>query len=137
MDMFNKNKRSEIMKSIRAKNTKPEKRVLNIINKLNYDIILHDKDFPGCPDMILPEFAIALFVHGCFWHQHKGCKRCFTPKTNKSYWIPKLDKNRKRFNSQRKLLNKYGWHAYVIWECETKKEDILLSKIAQKLKMAK
>jgi len=129
MDVFSKKKRKKIMQSITAKNTKPEENIAKTLKRAGYKIEMHCNDLPGKPDIILKKYKLAIFVHGCFWHQHKGCKRCSMPKTNKKYWRPKLENNVKRFNAQRRSLNRKGWHVYVIWECQIKKTDAIMRKI--------
>ena len=128
-DIFTKKKRSEIMSRIKGKNTKPELIIRRALFREGYRYRLHRKNLPGNPDIVIPNYALVIFIHGCFWHQHEGCKRNFTPKSNKEYWIPKLQGNVGRFKKQRRELNRYGWHAYVIWECEVKKEIEIMSKI--------
>jgi len=129
MDVFSKNKRKEIMRNIRSKNTKPEKFFAKKIKEKGLKIAMHRKSLPGNPDIIITKHKTAIFIHGCFWHQHKGCKRCFMPKSNRKYWKPKLENNVKRFNAQRKSLNNKGWHVFVVWECQIKKPDTVEKKI--------
>lgn len=117
------------MSSIKSKNTVPE--ILLAIKLKNKGVKFkkHENNLPGKPDLVIDRYKLAIFVHGCFWHQHKGCKRCSMPKTNIKYWKPKLEGNIKRFNNQRRILNRMGWHVFVVWECQVKKDVILDKKI--------
>lgn len=108
------------MSKIRAKNTKPELVVRSLLHRLGYRFRLHIAYLPGKPDIVLKKHRLVIFVHGCFWHQHKGCKRATLPKTNQKYWLQKLEKNVKRFQKQQASLTQAGWKVIVIWECETK-----------------
>src|SRR5438105_9310698 len=95
MDMYTRQRRSEIMSRITATNTLPEVRVRKALYSLGYPFRLHRKDLPGRPDIVLPKLKIAIFVHGCFWHGHTCCDG-HRPKTNARYWNPKLDRNVER-----------------------------------------
>jgi len=130
-DVFEKKKRSEIMSRIRAKDTKPEMIVRRSLHKAGYRFSLYNKDLPGKPDILLRKYHAAVFVQGCFWHQHPGCRRCTKPKTNEAYWIPKLKRNVERFEHVCRQLNELGWNVVVVWECETKKPAELVSRIRQ------
>ena len=129
MDNLTKNQRHYCMSKIRSKNTKPEKTVRKILDKLNVKYNIHTKMLFGTPDIIIPEIKKIIFVNGCFWHQHKNCKRANIPKTNKEYWIKKLSRNIKKQNTDIKDLRKLGWSISVIWECQTKDETALRKKI--------
>ena len=96
MDHINKEKRSWNMGRISSKNTKPEIIVRSALHKAGFRFRLHRKDLPGKPDIILPKYKTVIFVHGCFWHAHKGCKRSNLPKSNLQYWTNKLEKNIQR-----------------------------------------
>lgn len=108
-DHLTKEKRSWNMSRIRSKNTKPEIIVRSLLHRAGYRFRLHRKDLPGKPDIVLPKYKTVIFVHGCFWHRHKGCKRSNIPKSNKEYWIPKIQKNTKRDKIHYKSLIKDGW----------------------------
>jgi len=129
MDHLNKKKRSWNMGRIKSKNTKPEILVRSLLHRLGYRFRLHQKDLPGKPDIVLPKYKTVIFVHGCFWHQHKGCTRASTPKTHKEYWIPKLQKNKEKDKRYKFLLEKLGWNVIIIWECNTKNMVQLSRKI--------
>lgn len=119
MDKISRQKRSENMRRIRSRDTNPELIVRKIIYGLGYRYRLNVSDLPGKPDLVFRKRKKVIFVHGCFWHQHKICSNNRYPKSNTSYWIPKLKNNIKRDKENQKLLIKQGWNVLVIWECET------------------
>jgi len=132
-DHLTKKKRSWNMSRIRAKNTKPEIIVRSFLHRNGFRFRLHRKDLPGKPDIVLKKYNTVIFVHGCFWHQHEGCKRASIPDTNKEYWVPKLEKNKKRFEEVKKNLDELGWNVAVIWECETKNKNKLREIVKKKI----
>ena len=113
--------RSRIMSRIRSKNTKPEIIVRKYLHSLGYRFRLHDKKLPGKPDIVMKKHKTAIQVRGCFWHKH-GCKFSNVPKSNKSYWTPKLKKNKERDKQNDKKLKKLEWKLIVIWECKINKK---------------
>jgi DNA mismatch endonuclease (patch repair protein) len=108
------------MSRIRGKDTTPEMRVRSMLHGMGYRFRLHRKDLPGKPDIVFVSRRVALFVHGCFWHRHKGCQNCTTPTNNRGFWVEKLEGNEARDKKTRQALRRLGWRAYVIWECQTK-----------------
>ena len=118
VDHISEERRSWNMSRIRSKNTKPEITVRKMLHQRGIRYRLHAKDLPGIPDLSNKSKKFAVFVNGCFWHQHEGCKRANIPKSNKDYWIPKLDKNVEKQRKNLALLNKMGFKTYVVWECE-------------------
>lgn len=112
--------RTRIMKSVRQKNTKPEMVVRRTLHALGLRFRLHRKDLPGTPDIVLPRFRTAVFVHGCFWHRHPQCSRATTPKTRLDFWQAKFDGNVERDERKTRELIDMGWRVLTIWECETK-----------------
>jgi len=118
MDVFSREKRSQIMSRVSGKDTKPELIVRSQLHKLGYRFRLHRKDLPGKPDITLPRHKKVIFVHGCFWHGHTDCRRSKRPAINKKFWDEKLDKNIKRDAENIKKLQKLGWKVLVIWTCE-------------------
>jgi len=118
------------MRQIRSVNTKPELVVRSLTHRLGYRFRLHRGDLPGRPDLVFPSKRKVIFVHGCFWHQHRGCIDGRKPKSNIAYWIPKLLKNCKRDKKNRAHLARLGWESLVIWDCETADER----KLRQQLK---
>jgi len=88
-------------------------------------------NLPGKPDISLPKYKTAVFVHGCFWHHHKGCKRANWPKSNKKYWVPKIEHNILRDKTHARQLRRIGWRAVTIWECQTRQQEKILKKITR------
>ncbi|AUH51278.1 very short patch repair endonuclease [Chromobacterium sp. ATCC 53434] len=125
MDKLTREQRSAVMSRIKAGDTTPELRVRHALHSMGYRFRLHRKDLPGKPDIVLPRHRLCLFVHGCFWHQHQGCKRSNVPESNREFWIEKFEKNRMRDESNVIALEEAGWRVCVIWECQTKDADAL------------
>jgi DNA mismatch endonuclease (patch repair protein) len=125
MDRISPEKRSNNMARVRGANTKPEKIVRSALYKKGCRFRLHSKDLIGKPDIVIPKQKIAIFVHGCFWHQHKNCSRATRPTSNKNFWNTKLDKNMVRDAKVQKELQALGWKVFTIWECQTKTEPSL------------
>ena len=123
--------RSENMRRIRSKNTKPEMIIRQLIHSMGYRYRLHRKDLPGKPDLVFPSRKAVIFVHGCFWHQHSdlACKDAHIPKSNQDYWIPKLNINITRDKTHYEALNSLGWRVLVIWECEIQDNKDIAQKI--------
>lgn len=111
--------RSALMARVRDKHSKPEMLVRRIAHRLGYRFRLHKRDLPGTPDLVFPSLRKVIFVHGCFWHRHKGCVRTTSPTTRRQYWADKFDANRKRDRAKQKQLRANGWEVLVIWECQT------------------
>jgi DNA mismatch endonuclease (patch repair protein) len=130
-DNLSPQQRSLNMAAIRSRNTKPEKIVRSLLHSLGFRFRIHHKSLPGKPDIVLPKYQTVVFVHGCFWHQHPGCKRCTQPSSNTSYWVPKLAGNVSRDLLHIRELKKAGWKVIVIWECEVKNLDLLKRKFLQ------
>ena len=117
-DVFTKLKCSELMSKIRAKNTKPEIAIRKWLHKKGYRFRLHKKDLPGKPDIVLQKYRTVVFVNGCFWHMHYGCKKNRMPKSNLDYWDNKFKKNFTRDKKNCEALKNMGWQVITIWECE-------------------
>ena len=117
-DHLTPDKRSWNMSRIRSKNTKPELIVRKVLHNSGIRYRLHARNLPGKPDLSNKSKKFAIFVNGCFWHQHKGCKRASIPKSNTDYWIPKLEKNVNRLRENLETLDIMGYRTAVIWECE-------------------
>jgi DNA mismatch endonuclease, patch repair protein len=116
-DVFSPTKRSEVMSAIRSKNTKPEIKIRSALHRLGYRFRLHVKDMPGKPDLVLPKYSTAIQVRGCFWHGHT-CPDGHIPNSRQDYWIPKLDKNKKRDRQNDAKLRQLGWSLLIVWECQ-------------------
>jgi DNA mismatch endonuclease (patch repair protein) len=128
-DKISKEHRSWNMSRVKSKNTRPELMIRSILHKQGYRFRLNRKDLPGKPDIVLPKHQKIIFVHGCFWHQHSGCSASKRPSTNVEFWDEKLDSNIKRDRYNQESLRKLGWDICVIWECETRKKDVLVKKL--------
>jgi DNA mismatch endonuclease (patch repair protein) len=133
-DIFTKSKRSEIMSKIKSKNTGPELFIRSSLHKLGYRFRLHDKKLPGTPDIILKKYNTVIFINGCFWHGHHGCKYATLPKTNSNFWLKKISSNEDRDIAVRIRLKDKGWHVITIWTCQIMKNKKLLDKIDKKIK---
>jgi DNA mismatch endonuclease (patch repair protein) len=126
--------RSKMMSGIRSRDTKPELAVRRWFHAHGYRYRLHDRRLPGTPDMVLPKHQSVIFVHGCFWHQHPGCRYATRPTSNAEFWSEKLARNRTRFGEQERSLLESGWSVFVIWECETRVDlDVAASIVARGL----
>jgi DNA mismatch endonuclease, patch repair protein len=117
--------RSRMMAGIGPANTVPEVRVRRYLHAAGLRFRLHDKRLPGRPDIVLPAYRTAIFVHGCFWHRHPGCSLTTNPATNTPFWRLKFDRNVKRDSRKTDALRALGWRVLVIWECETRDEHAL------------
>ncbi len=122
------------MSQIKGHNTAPEIYVRKVLHSLGYRFRLHVDRLPGKPDIVLPRHKKVVFVHGCFWHGHKRCNRSKRPASNKKFWNEKIDKTIKRDTRIRRQLKTLGWDVLVIWQCQTKKEDFVKSRLMQFLK---
>jgi DNA mismatch endonuclease (patch repair protein) len=128
MDVFSKHERSVLMSKIGSKNTAPELVVRSMLHRLGYRFRLHVKDLPGCPDIVLRRQHKIVMVQGCFWHGHT-CRLASRPKTNKAYWTPKLERNRKRDKAVLRALRSDGWSVLEVWECEVRADSCLDEKL--------
>lgn len=122
VDRVSKETRSYNMSRIRSKDTKPEIIVRSYLFSRGLRFRKNDKRYPGSPDIVLPKYKTIVFVHGCFWHLHDGCKYAVMPKSNVDYWKKKLYKNKERDEYNIKDLEKMGWKVIIAWECELKKD---------------
>lgn len=131
MDKISKERRSENMRRIRSKDTKPELAVRRLVHSLGYRYRLHRKDLPGKPDLVFGPKRKVIFVHGCFWHGHDDpkCVDGRLPKSNLGYWKTKIARNRERDQARQRELKDLGWDALVIWDCETTDQATLAAKI--------
>jgi DNA mismatch endonuclease (patch repair protein) len=134
-DRLSASERSAQMRTIRKVNTRPELIVRKVAHSLGLRFRLHRRDLPGTPDLVLPKRKTVVMVHGCFWHQHAGCRLARRPKSRLDYWLPKLERNQERDRATRKRLVELGWNVVIIWECETKQRDTLRSRLAPLLQL--
>ena len=124
MDVHDKETRSYNMSCIKGKNTKPEEIVRKALFSRGFRYRKNDKKLPGTPDIVLPKYKTVIFVNGCFWHGHNGCKYYVVPKTNTEFWLNKINKNIERDELKIKQLEQLGWKSIVVWECELKKANL-------------
>ncbi len=127
--------RSWVMSRVRSKDTSPELRVRSLIHRAGYRYGLHVKTLPGSPDIVMRKYRTVVFVNGCFWHRHPGCKQASTPKTNVDYWQGKFARNVARAKQNYDALQRYGWKVVVIWECQTKDTQELLDLLSRALSL--
>jgi DNA mismatch endonuclease (patch repair protein) len=128
-DVFTPEKRSQVMRQVKAKGTSPELRVRRLLWGLGLRYRLHRKDLPGAPDIVLPSRRLAVFVHGCFWHGHDCARGSRVPKQNRDYWTAKIARNRARDERTQAELSALGWTPLVVWECELKDEPALRARL--------
>ena len=124
MDVHSKETRSYNMSRIRSKDTKPEMLVRKFLHENGFRYRLHVKDLPGKPDIVLPKYKTVIFVHGCFWHGHEGCKYFVVPKTRTEWWLNKIQTNSLNDLKAEALLITNGWQIIRLWECALKKNTI-------------
>ncbi len=130
MDIWSKEKRSYVMSRIRSRDTSPEKAIRSLLHGMGYRFRLHDAKLPGKPDIVFKKAKKAIFVHGCFWHLHRGCRDGTIPKTDHERWKQKLERNVERDKLHIKALRKDGWKVLVLWECDVEKR---ICKVVKKL----
>ena len=119
-DVHSKEVRSFNMSRIKGKNTKPEMLVRKFLHAQGFRYRLHVKDLPGKPDIVLPKYKTVIFVHGCFWHGHEGCKYYIVPKTKTEWWLNKIGGNIANDEKAAKALQDLEWNIITLWECELK-----------------
>ncbi|HHC5059643.1 TPA: very short patch repair endonuclease [Aeromonas veronii] len=123
MDVVDTATRSAMMAGIKSKNTRPELALRRYLHGLGFRFRLHVKDLPGKPDIVLPRYRLCIFVHGCFWHRHPGCRFAAIPKSNTEFWLQKFVTNTARDELVEKQLHEAGWRVFKIWECGLKNAD--------------
>ncbi|WP_420916828.1 very short patch repair endonuclease [Pseudomonas protegens] len=119
------------MRAVPQKNSKPELLVRSLLHSLGLRFRIHRKDLPGTPDIVLPRYRAVIFIHGCFWHRHPGCRYATTPKTRQEYWLPKFEANVQRDVRKETQLEELGWRVLIVWECETRDLKELEERIRQ------
>ena len=121
------------MRSVRSMDTAPERRIRTLLHKLGYRFRLHNKNLPGKPDIVLPKYRTVIFVHGCFWHRHKGCPHATTPSSRQYYWLPKFNRTIQRDKKNQAVLREQGLNVVVVWECETRDLNSLADRLIMKI----
>lgn len=122
-DIVDKQTRSRMMAGIRGKDTKPELALRRALHARGFRFRLHAKNVPGRPDIVFPKYRAVVFVHGCFWHRHEGCRYTTTPSTHPDFWLAKFNANVNRDSAVRTTLLKDGWRVATVWECALRKPD--------------
>ena len=117
-DTLTPDQRHQNMAAIHSSSTKPEVKLRHALWGLGFRYRVNDKRLPGSPDIVLPKYRTAIFVHGCFWHGHKGCKNYTVPKTNTDFWVAKVRRNQERDQEVWRKLEAKGWNVIIVWECE-------------------
>lgn len=131
MDRISRERRSANMAAIRAKDTQPELTVRRLAHRLGYRFRLHRAALPGKPDIVFPGSRKVIFVHGCFWHQHDGCRFAYAPKTRRDWWQAKFVATKKRDARNIAALQTAGWDSLVVWECQTLDHERLKESVAR------
>ena len=121
--------RSRNLAAISGKDTAPELTVRKMLHGMGLRFRLHREDLPGRPDIVLPRHRTVVFVHGCFWHRHEGCRFTTTPKTRREFWQAKFNGNVARDSRNQADLAELGWRVIVVWECELKQPDFLRNRL--------
>ena len=121
-DKHSREIRSFNMSRSGAENNRYEEKVRKYLFSCGLRYRKNDKRYPGKPDIVLPKYKVAVFVNGCFWHMHDGCKKAVLPQSNADYWIPKLQANHERDKANKRQLEQSGWRVITVWECELKKD---------------
>jgi DNA mismatch endonuclease (patch repair protein) len=130
MDRLTPERRSWNMAQIKGTDTKPEILVRSMLHRAGYRFRKNVHTLPGKPDIVLPKYKTVIFVHGCFWHRHKGCKQATTPKSNLEFWQKKFERNVSNDRKHARALKKLGWNVVTVWSCQLKKPDRLMNRLA-------
>ncbi|MDR1181195.1 MAG: very short patch repair endonuclease [Bacteroidales bacterium] len=126
MDIWSKEKRSEVMSKIRSKNTEPEMILRKALFAKGYRYRINYKKLPGKPDIVFPKYKTVIFIHGCFWHGHEHCKIAHIPKRNTDFWARKISMNKERDKNNEMKVAALGWKVLTFWECEISKKELPL-----------
>lgn len=122
-------KRSYLMSRVKGKNTRPELSIRRLAYSLGLRFRLHRRDLPGTPDLVFPRWKLALFMHGCYWHRHIGCKLCTTPKTRVEFWSAKFASNVDRDRQNVAELERQGWRVLIVWQCELRDPEAVTARL--------
>ena len=131
-DSLTKEQRSWNMSQIKGSNTKPEILVRSYLHKKGFRFRLHAKDLPGKPDIVLKKYRTAIFVDGCYWHRHQGCKLAYNPKSRQEFWQSKFESNVRRDQEVNRLFENIPWNIIRIWQCEVNEKS--MTELAKKIK---
>lgn len=130
-DIVDSRRRSEMMAGIRGRDTAPERAVRRVAHRMGLRFRLHRKDLPGRPDLVFPRHRLAVFVHGCFWHRHEGCRYAYTPKSRVAFWTRKFAENAARDRRNEDALRDLGWRVLIVWECEARDAEAVGMRLAR------
>ena len=130
-DVLTPKQRRYCMSRIRGRDTKPEIVVRKLVHGLGYRYRLHVRDLPGRPDLVFASRRKVILVHGCFWHRHRCRYGQVTPSTRRGFWQAKLEANRKRDARNRRALKRLGWDVLVVWECQTRRPELLIDRLVE------
>jgi DNA mismatch endonuclease (patch repair protein) len=133
MDVVTQAQRSAMMAGIRGRDTGPEMAVRRAVHRLGFRYRLHGRDLPGTPDLVFPRLHTVLFVHGCFWHRHTGCRLAYEPKSNVEFWRRKFAGNVARDSVTTSELRDKGWEVLTVWECEVREAADLSEMLERRL----
>ena len=122
-DVVSKERRSWMMSRIGPRDTQPELAVRSYLHRTGLRFRLHDRRLPGRPDLVLPKYRAVIFVHGCFWHRHGGCREATMPTTREEFWQRKFEENVARDRRNARRLRSSGWRVLIVWECQTRRID--------------
>lgn len=131
MDRISSTERSRQMSLVKSKNTSPELAVRKLVFSMGYRYRIHGAELPGKPDLVFSRKKKVIFIHGCFWHRHQGCKKATTPATNTQFWLPKFARTVERDRKTLDALIERGWRSLVVWECELKNEEALSGRLRE------
>jgi len=132
MDALTPEHRSWNMSRIKSRDTKPEIQLRQLLHKLGFRFRLDSGNrLFGKPDIVLPKYRTVVFMHGCFWHRHKGCRYCYTPKSRHAFWHKKFEANRARDEKVRRMLRRLGWKVCVVWECQLSRTNYLANRLSK------
>lgn len=131
MDRLTPAGRSQQMSLVKSKNTGPELALRRLVFALGYRYRLHGNALPGKPDLVFAGKRKVIFVHGCFWHRHEGCRKTTTPASNTDYWLPKFARTVARDSETLEALRAIGWSSLVVWECQLKDKDALAARLSE------
>jgi DNA mismatch endonuclease, patch repair protein len=134
VDRLTSEHRSWNMSRIRGKNTGPERQLRSLLHQAGFRFRLHQANLPGKPDLVLPRYRTAIFVHGCYWHRHPGCRNATTPATRTDFWLTKFQGTIERDRRAIENLTKMGWRIITVWECELARDaDAIVHEIGRQL----
>jgi len=134
-DTITAERRSWNMSRIRGRDTAPERQLRSLLHRAGFRFRLHDRKLSGRPDIVLPKYRTAIFVHGCFWHRHSGCRNATTPSTRPEFWREKFEANVRRDESNRAALEDAGWKVLIVWECALKSDaEAVLATVCSQLR---